>query len=300
MRRRTFLYQSSLIAFSMGVAGKIKWDGKSYVGEEPTTTDILGPYYRPGAPFKTDLVQPGTKGEVLHFSGTIFNKDGKTPVKDALVEIWHCNESGIYDNTSEDYVYRAALKTAKDGKYSFRTITPVPYPAGPKLTRPAHIHMRISGTGEQDLVTQIYFKGDKHIPEDPSSADPKSLNRILNISTNAQNEKVVKFDILLQDAYVLDASAFKRIEGLYQMADKSMAEFYRDGKDLFVKFNGQIMEAMEYKGNNSFEGGLGQIKAQFEFAGDGSVKVKMEYLDDDNKPAKLEGYKTLKYPAHQA
>ena len=65
-------------------------DGKSYVGLEPTTTDILGPYYRPGAIFKTDLVQAGTNGELMHFSGTIFDKTGKTPVKDALVEIWHC------------------------------------------------------------------------------------------------------------------------------------------------------------------------------------------------------------------
>jgi len=297
MKRKTFLYQTSLVAFSMGVAGKIKWNGKSYVGEEATTTDILGPFYRPGAPFKTDLVQAGTKGELLHFSGTIFNKDGKTPVKDVLVEIWHCNENGVYDNTSENYFYRAALKTGKDGKYSFRTILPVAYQAGPTLTRPAHIHMRISGKSEQDLVTQIYFKGDKHIAEDASSKDPKSLNRILDISTNAQNEKVVKFDIVLQDAYVLDAEGFKKIEGLYELSDKSMAEFYRYGNDLFVKFNGQIMEAMEYKGNNSFEGGLGQVKAQFEFAGDGTVKVVVSYPGDDNKLVKIEGHKTLKYPS---
>ena len=63
------------------------------------------------------------------------------------------------------------------------------------LTRPAHIHMRISGTTIQDLVTQIYFKGDKYIDEDTSSSDPRSLNRILDISKNDKNEKVVKFDI---------------------------------------------------------------------------------------------------------
>ena len=43
-----------------------------------------------------------------------------------------------------------------------------------------------------------------------------------------------------------------------------MAEFYKDGDQLFAKVNGQIMEAMDYNGNNSFEGGLGQIKVQFE------------------------------------
>jgi len=87
MKRRKFIRDSSLLAFSIGVFGKIKWNGQSYVGEDPTTTDILGPFYRPGAPLRTDLVRPGTNGEILHFSGTIFGKDGKTPVKNALVEI---------------------------------------------------------------------------------------------------------------------------------------------------------------------------------------------------------------------
>jgi len=296
MKRRKFIRDSSLLAFSVGVFGKIKWDGRAYIGEDPTTTDILGPFYRPGAPFRTNLVQPGTKGEILHFSGIVFGKDGKSPVKNALVEIWHCNEDGVYDNTSDDYIYRSSWKTADDGKYHFRTILPVPYKAGATLTRPAHIHMRISNTDLQDLVTQIYFKGDKHIAEDMSSSDPKSINRILDISKNDQNEKVVKFDISLKEEYVLDAAAYKKITGLYEMSDKSMAEFYKDGDQLFVKMNGQIMEAMDYKGNNSFEGGLGQLKVQFELLSNGGAKVKLSYPDDDRKTMSIEGNKILKYP----
>ena len=295
MKRRNFIRDSSLLAFSVGVFGKIKWDGHAYVGEDPTTTDILGPFYRPGAPFRTDLVQPGTKGEILHFNGTILGKDGKA-VRDSLVEIWHCNENGVYDNVSDEYIYRASFKTGADGKYQFRTILPVPYLAGATLTRPAHIHMRISGTKLQDLVTQVYFKGDKHIPEDMSSSDPRSLNRILDITKNDHNEKVVKFDIRLKEEYVLDAASFTKIAGLYEMSDRSMAEFYEDGDQLFVKLNGQIMEAMDYKGNNSFEGGLGQVKVQFELLSNGGAKVKVEYINDDRKTVTIEGNKTLKYP----
>ena len=297
MKRRKFIYDSSLVALSMGVFGKIKWNGQSYVGEDPTTTDILGPFYRPGAPMRTDLVQQGTKGETLHFSGTVFSKDGKIPVKNALVEIWHCNENGVYDNTSDDYIYRAAWKTGADGKYYFKTILPVPYKTDERHTRPAHIHMRISGTAEQDLVTQIYFKGDKYIPGDVSSSDPKSLNRILETTTNAKNERSVKFDIVMRDTYVLDAASLKKVCGLYEMNDKSMAEFYPVGNELFLKVNGQIMEAMEYKGNNSFESGLSEMKAQFELLKDGGVKVKGSYIDDDRKWISIEGTKTLKYPS---
>lgn len=287
-----------MAALTIGVFGKIKWDGEKYVGTDPTTTDILGPFYRPGAPFKTDLIEPGTKGETLHFGGTVFGKDGKTPVNGALVEIWHCNEDGIYDNTSDNYVYRAAAKTSADGKYRFKTIMPVPYAAGQTVIRPAHIHMRISGdSGTQDLVTQIYFKGDKYIDGDSSSSDPKSLNRILDMSKNEKNEKVVKFDIYLKEAYVLEAAAFKKIAGLYEMNDKSMTEFYRDGDQLFAKINGQIMEALDYIGNNSFLGGLAQTKAQFELLSNGGTKVKVSYLGDNKKWIEIDGTKTLKYPS---
>jgi catechol 1,2-dioxygenase len=297
MKRRNFIRDSSFIAFSAGVFGKIKWDGKAFVGEDPTTTDILGPFYRPGAPFRTDLVQAGTKGEILHFNGTIFDKDGRTPLKKALVEIWHCNEDGVYDNTSDDYVYRSSWRTGDDGKYQFRTILPVPYKAGATLTRPAHIHMRISETKMQDLVTQVYFKGDQHIAEDMSSSDPRSLHRILDISINDQKEKVVKFDIVLKDEYTLEATAYKKITGLYEMKDKTMGEFYQDGDQLFVKVNGQIMEAMDYKGNNSFEGGLGQVKVQFELLSGGGAKAIVTFVDDNRKTNTVEGTKILKYQA---
>ena len=296
MKRRKFILDSSLLALSVGVFGKIKWDGEKYVGTDPTTTDILGPFYRPGAPFKTDLVQPGTKGEILHFSGTVFGKDGKTPVNGALIEIWHCNENGVYDNTSDNYVYRASFETAADGKYNFRTILPVPYQAGQTLVRPAHIHMRISGKRDtQSLVTQVYFKGDKYIDGDMSSSDPRSLNRILDISKNAKSERVVKFDVHLKEEYVLEVAAFKKITGLYEMSDRSMIEFYKDGDQLFAKINGQIMEAMDYKGNNSFEGGLAQTKVQFELLSDGGTKVKVNFLNDNRKWTETEGTKMLKY-----
>ncbi len=284
---------------SVGVFGKIKWDGNAYVGEDPTTTDILGPFYRPGAPFRTDLIQNGTNGQTLHFSGTVFAKDAKTPLKNSLVEIWHCDENGVYDNTSDDYVYRASFKTGADGKYNFKTILPVPYQAmegNDDSTRPAHIHMRISGNSGQDLVTQVYFKGDKYIAKDDSAGDPRSLNRILESSTNSKNEKQVKFDVVLKDEYVLDTASFKKITGLYDMKKGNNIEFYREGDQLFLKRNGQIMEAMDYKGNNSFEGGLGFVKVQFEFGTKGKTLVKVNINGEGDKVITFEGEKTLKYP----
>jgi len=281
-----------MLALTVGVFGKIQWDGEKYVGTDPTTTDILGPFYRPGAPFKTDLVQAGTRGQILHFNGTVFGKDGKA-LKNALVEIWHCNETGEYDNISDNYIYRSSFKTNGDGKYNFRTIYPVPYAVNATMTRPAHIHMRISANGVQDLVTQVYFKGDKHIAEDISAKDKSALNRILDMTKNAKNERVVKFDVYLKEEYVLEAAAFKKIEGLYEMSDKSLIEFYKDGDQLFAKINGQIMEAMDYKGDNSFAGGIDYVKAKFELLSGGGAKVKVTITED--KPIEITGTKLLKY-----
>jgi len=294
MKRRKFIQDSSLLALSVGVFGKIKWDGEKYVGTDPTTTDILGPFYRPGAPFKTDLVQQGTKGEILHFNGIIFGKDGKTPVNGALVEIWHCNENGVYDNTSDNYIYRASQKTTANGKYNFKSILPVPYAVSSAQTRPAHIHMRVSANGVQDLITQIYFKGDEHLKGDESASNSAAVNRILEITSNSKQEKVVKFDIYLKEEYVLEAAAYKKIAGLYEMKDRLMAEFYKDGDQLFAKLNGQIMEALDYKGDNTFQGGIGYITAKFELQKEGGAKV-IVTIKENGKSQDIEGTKLLKY-----
>ena len=169
MQRRTFIKNSSLTVLSISVFGGLNWNGKSFEGDTPTTTDILGPFYRPGAPLKTNLILPNSKGTPVVLKGTIFKEDGKTPINNALVEIWHCDENEIYDNASDEYKYRSGQKTKRDGKYAFTSILPVPYKADPKdesSWRPAHIHLRVSVPNQQDLITQIYFKGGKYVETD--------------------------------------------------------------------------------------------------------------------------------------
>ena len=294
MKRRTFLRQSSVLAFSVGAFGSISWNGHHFIGDSPTTTDILGPFYRPGAPLRSNITPSGITGDVLHFSGVVYGEGGKRPISNALVEVWQCDEHGVYDNTSDDYHYRGAVNTGRDGKYYFKTVIPVPYKTDEKHTRPAHIHMRISGTEYQDLITQVYFEGDPHISEDTSSSSPQSAHRILPLTQNAAKEKTVTFDIVMAKEYPLDAAVIEKVSGLYQM-DKILVEFYKKGDLLFMKFNGQIEEGMAYRGNNRFEGGLGYIKTHFEPTTDGGVKATVSYIDDDRKDHALEGTKILKY-----
>jgi hypothetical protein len=66
-----------------------------------------------------------------------------------------------------------------------------------------------------------------------------------------------------------------------------------------MKFNGQLSEALVYKGNNTFEGGLSYFKARFEIQADGNVKTIITMGDwdsgDMSKTTAMEGMKFLKY-----
>lgn len=298
MKRRSFIQKSSLLAFSISSFGSISWNGKSYEGDTATTTDILGPFYRPDSPIRSNLIQEGSKGEVLHLKGTIYQKKSNKPLPDALIEIWQCDENQVYDNTSDEFRFRGGQITGKDGKYSFTTIVPVPYKASETQWRPAHIHLRVSSPDQQDLISQIYFKGDPHLQEDSSSSSPLAVHRILEIGKNRQGENEITFDINMQDAFQLDPSVYNKISGLYRMEEGNVEFTFVDDL-LYMKRNGQIVEALVYKGNNTFEGGLGHIKSRFELLEDEGSKVYVTIGDNDandlSNARTLEGLRYLKY-----
>ncbi|XOV93903.1 MAG: catechol 1,2-dioxygenase [Bacteroidota bacterium] len=279
MKRRIFVKKSSMTVMSISAFGAINWNGKNYVGSTPTTTDILGPFYRPGSPMRSNIIHPGSTGTPMGLKGTIYGDDGTTPLSDALVEIWQCDEKEHYDNSSDDYAFRGAVQTSANGKYEFKTIVPVPYQANPETNswRPAHIHMRVSVPGQQDLITQIYFKGDKYLEQDSSSSAPDAVNRILNISKNRSGESEVVFDVVMSKQFPLEQAVYDRITGLYQTESGNNVEFVQRDDMLFVKRNGQYHQAITYKGNNTFEGARGFPKVIFELLPNGIVKVNYTY-----------------------
>ncbi|MGB4771673.1 MAG: hypothetical protein WBP58_09445 [Chitinophagaceae bacterium] len=282
MQRRKFIQDATLTAISISAFGSLAWKNKAYSGNTPTTTDILGPFYRPGSPIRSNLRLPGSTGMPIVLKGRICKEDGQTPIHNALVEIWHCNEKEIYDNTSDDYNYRGMQKTTRDGAYAFKTILPVPYKADPtndQSWRPAHIHLRVSVPNQQDLITQIYFKDGKYIDTDKWASDPNALNRILPISSNHSGEREIVFNVTMNKEIPLDPKVFEKFTGLYEFSDGYICEFQKWDDLLLMKQNGQISESLKYTGNNKFVGGIGFPKVSFEIQADGQVKVLIEELD---------------------
>ncbi|MEJ8817253.1 dioxygenase family protein [Lacibacter sp. H407] len=276
MQRRTFIKNSSLTVISISAFGGLNWNGKNFEGDNETTTDILGPFYRPGAPLRSNLRLPASNGAPIVLKGIIFKEDGKTPVNNAFVEIWHCDEHEVYDNASDDYNYRGAQKTKADGKYVFKSILPVPYKADPNNEaswRPAHIHMRVSVPGQQDLITQLYFKGGKYVETDTWASAPQAVNRILDVSKNASGESEIVFNVIMRKEIPLDKKVYDKITGLYSIDDGSKIEFIQKDDLLFMKRNGQLMAGLTYNGKNSFEGGIGFPKVRFEVLTNGGSKA---------------------------
>jgi catechol 1,2-dioxygenase len=156
-----------------------------------TEPDIIGPFYRFGAPFQTQLAGPNEPGERLIISGKVYSSDCRSRLPNTLIEIWQANKAGAYDtdkpgNFTErgDFHLRAMMLTDQQGNYEFETIMPGTYPIPPNLpglekyaglTRPAHIHFRISESLHVPLTTQLYFKEDPHIAKDPWASRKPSM-----------------------------------------------------------------------------------------------------------------------------
>lgn len=283
MQRRTFLKNTAFCAVAVSASGFIRFDGTGYTGDCETTTDIIGPYYRPNAPVRNDLVIPNDPGEIIELSGIIKHKDCTTPLKDACVEIWHCDAKGVYDNESDAFRYRGKACCDAKGQYKFRTIFPIPYNIGGDNWRPAHYHLLISAPGYQELITQIYFTGDPHLSQDSSSSSPAAKRRILDIQKNAKGERSILFNVTMMENLPADLSAIKKLTGKYTDTDekKYKSELFEKDGLLWVKNDTPSGgDPLYYKGNNTFEMYGEPTSFHFEILADGGIKATVAYLDN--------------------
>ena len=119
---------------------------------EPTPRQTEGPFYTPNTPLRSSLVEPGSKAERLVLAGRVVSPQCR-PVPKALLDFWHCDEHGEYDNAG--FRYRGHLYADADGRFRLETIFPALYPG-----RARHIHVKVQAPGRRILTTQLYFPGD--------------------------------------------------------------------------------------------------------------------------------------------
>ena len=114
-----------------------------------TRAQTAGPFYTPRTPRRADLRETGTTGEPLVLEGLVLTRECR-PIPGAVVDIWHCDERGRYDNRG--FRYRGHQFTDAAGAFRFETIRPKRYSG-----RTAHIHVHVQGKATHLLTTQLYF-----------------------------------------------------------------------------------------------------------------------------------------------
>ena len=142
----------------------------------PTEDDIEGPFYRAGAPERDDLVVPGDTGTPLRLSGRVRTADGCAPIAGAVVDVWHADPAGAYDNASSAWRYRGRVTTSPDGAWQLRTLEPGRYLNGAQY-RPSHVHLKVWVDGVERLTTQLYFPDDPYNALDPWYAPELEVTR---------------------------------------------------------------------------------------------------------------------------
>ena len=153
-------------------------------GDEPTAPETEGPFFKPKSPQRSDLREPATKGKPFELSGYVLTKSCR-PVRGAVVDLWHADENGEYDNIG--FRYRGHVITEPDGAFRFHTIVPALYPG-----RTRHYHLKVLSTGRQLLTTQLYF------PNEPMNSRDDFFDQALLMKVAEGGEAVsARFDFVL-------------------------------------------------------------------------------------------------------
>ncbi len=118
-----------------------------------TAEETEGPFY-----FEVDKVRSDIRedrdGAPLKLGIRVRAAPKCEPIKDAVVDIWHCDATGSYSERGETYL-RGLQITDSDGVAEFTTIYPGWYPG-----RAVHVHAKVHLDKRTVLTTQFYFDDD--------------------------------------------------------------------------------------------------------------------------------------------
>ena len=207
--RRQFLKNTSLAAFAaVTLPSMAKAELNSGSASQPpvdcnaTTLDYYGqgPFYSANAPsiINNQLASASEPGTRLIISGRVHNLDCTEYIPGTIIDIWHADDAGAYDNSG--FNLRGQTTSNGQGFYLFESIYPGKYLNG-SAYRPAHIHFKITPPGYPLLTTQLYFEGDSDNSTDAaasiSSGTYDATHRIVPVTTNGLGQKEATWDIVV-------------------------------------------------------------------------------------------------------
>jgi len=126
--------------------------------DEPTPSETAGPFFKPRSPLRASLLEKGMPGTPIVVQGRVFSR-GCKPLANVLLDFWHADDSGEYDN--QGFRCRGHQFTDAAGRYTLETVVPGLYPG-----RTRHIHVRVQAAKGRVLTTQLYFPGEPRNQDD--------------------------------------------------------------------------------------------------------------------------------------
>lgn len=204
--RREFLKNTSLAILGGAIAKKTSKSAKvtrEISACDMTTLDYYGegPFYSDNPPMLSNnkLATDDEPGQRMIISGRVLNLDCNEFIPDTVIDVWHADDEGNYDNNG--FKLRGYTKTNGQGFYLFETILPGKYGNANQL-RPSHIHFKITPPNFPELVTQLYFEGDDSIPTDAAASISTGVydatDRIISLGENADGVLEGTFDIVIE------------------------------------------------------------------------------------------------------
>lgn len=160
-----------------------------------TESTVLGPFHMVESPPACARRQhrPGRRSGAMHRVGTRVLDTTGTPLPNAEVDVWQCNDQGFYDvqqpRVKPSGNGRGLFHTDAEGRFWFRTVLPSHYPIptdGPigrlleathrRPYRPAHIHFIVQPAGHAPLTTHVFVAGSPISTPTPCSPSDKALS----------------------------------------------------------------------------------------------------------------------------
>lgn len=154
-------------------------------GDDETPEVTEGPYYTPDTPLRRSLVEAGMRGTRLTITGNVLNTRCR-PINRALVDVWQCDASGVYDNSG--YRLRGHQFTNAKGEWRLDTIVPGIYPG-----RTRHIHVKVQAPNQPVLTTQLFFPGESQNRRDGIFDSALLLRRYRKVDAR----RTARFDFVL-------------------------------------------------------------------------------------------------------
>ncbi len=154
--------------------------------DEPTPPQTAGPFYTPNTPQRSSFLEPGIDGTRMIATGYVLDTACQ-PIPGAMLDFWHCDASGVYDNVG--YKLRGHFFADGAGRYALETIRPGIYPG-----RTRHFHVRVQAPNQPVLTTQLYFPGEALNARDRLFR-PECL---MEVRDNADGSKTGLFNFVLE------------------------------------------------------------------------------------------------------